>query len=511
VTAAAHGAVLTPKFHGVGEIDIFGERVSGALIPPARRPYPNSPVFLLESDAVAEILGLDVPPEDKPFRLGLLDGNYDLEVQVPAARKGVLFKHLAILGTTGGGKSTTVSGLLARMSGAGNAVIVFDVEGEYTTINEPANNEAMKAALKKRGLIASGIANTKLFVLDGRQPSNPKHPSIRRFKIAFDQLSPFVLAELLDLSEAQNRRFFDAYEVCRILMERLKIYPATPEEQNVATDIDELERGWPKMTLRMLIDVVGGAIALIDDSMSEFVPRSLQFKNCRDEIKQVLTARKIEKDARSWKAIAKRLWRMLKAGVFGDDPSALINATDLMVPGQVSIIDLSDMDAPYLRNLVIAQMLRALQDLQDDRYRAMEDAERDGKPVPELTRVNIVIEEAHEFLSSSRIQQMPTLFEQVARIARRGRKRYIGLVFVTQLPGHLPDEVLGLMNNWILHKLTDTQVIQRLRKIVPSVHESTWGTLPNLSPGRALCSFAHLARPVMTSIDPSPCRLRMVD
>jgi DNA helicase HerA-like ATPase len=97
---------------------------------------------------------------------------------------------------------------------------------------------------------------------------------------------------------------------------------------------------------------------------------------------------------------------------------------------------------------------------------------------------------------------MPNLFDQVARIARRGRKRYLGLVFVTQLPSHLPDEVFGLINNWILHKLTDTNVIQRLRKVVPMVTDTAWASLPNLAPGQALCSFTHLTRPVMVAIDP---------
>jgi DNA helicase HerA-like ATPase len=123
----------------------------------------------------------------------------------------------------------------------------------------------------------------------------------------------------------------------------------------------------------------------------------------------------------------------------------------------------------------------------------------------------VFIEEAHEFLSAQRIKVMPNLFDQVATIARRGRKRYLGLVFVTQLPGHLPDEVLGLVNNWILHKLTDNNVVQRLRKVVGSVSEATWKSLPNLAPGQALCSFTHLTRPVMVTVDPSPCKLRMVD
>jgi hypothetical protein len=105
----------------------------------------------------------------------------------------------------------------------------------------------------------------------------------------------------------------------------------------------------------------------------------------------------------------------------------------------------------------------------------------------------------------------PNRFDQVARIARRGRKRYLGLVFITQLPSHLPDEVFGLINNWILHKITDTNVVQRLRKVVPAVNESTWSALPNLPPGQALASFTHLTRPIMTAVDPSPCQLRMVD
>lgn len=200
-----------------------------------------------------------------------------------------------------------------------------------------------------------------------------------------------------------------------------------------------------------------------------------------------------------------RLGKLLRSGAFGEHPKELLDAGQMIRPGAVSIVDLSDMDAPYLRNLVIAQILRSLQGCQEERYRAYE--AHQGPLVP----VNIFIEEAHEFLSAQRIRQMPNLFEQVARIARRGRKRYLGLVFVTQLPGHLPDEVFGLINNWVLHKISDANVIQRLRRVVPMVDDATWAAMPNLAPGQAVCSFTHLARPFLVAIDPSPCKLRMVD
>lgn len=511
VVAAAHGAVLTPKYHGIAEVEVFGERVDGVLIPPVRRPYPNSPVFLLNDDDTKMVLGLSSLPADRPVRLGVLSGRETLAVEVPAAKKSVLYKHLAILGTTGGGKSTTVSGAVMNFSEAGNAVVVFDIEGEYTTMNGPTKNPQMLATLKKRGLSPKGALNTRLFYLSGRAPANPDHPDKRNFKIAFDDLSPYVLAEVLDISDAQERRLLEAYDVCRITMERAKIYPSTPDEQTEALEIDELQRGWPRMTIEMMIDVIAAAIDQIEGNADNFRGRVNGFRDHEPLLVQTLTARKIEKDSRSWKAVAKRLWRMKKAGVFADTLQERINVDEMLVQGRISIVDLSDMDAPYLRNLVIAQMLRILQMRQDELYTAHEQAIRNSEVPTPLIRVNIFIEEAHEFLSAQRIKQMPNLFDQVARIARRGRKRYLGLVFVTQLPSHLPDEVLGLVNNWILHKLTDTSVVSRLRKVVPGVNEATWNSLPNLAPGQALCSFTHLARPIMTTVDPSPCQLRMVD
>jgi DNA helicase HerA-like ATPase len=126
-------------------------------------------------------------------------------------------------------------------------------------------------------------------------------------------------------------------------------------------------------------------------------------------------------------------------------------------------------------------------------------------------RTMIIIEEAHEFLSAERIKQMPFLYQQVARIARRGRKRWLGLAFVTQLPQHLPDEVLGLVNNYILHKIGDANVISRLKRSLGVVDDSLWSRLPNLAPGQALVAMSSFTRPLLINIDPTPCKLRMVE
>jgi hypothetical protein len=174
-------------------------------------------------------------------------------------------------------------------------------------------------------------------------------------------------------------------------------------------------------------------------------------------------------------------------------------------PGQVTIIDLNDTDSPQINNLVISEILRGIRLQQEENYK---NAEESGEPI---RKVVIIIEEAHEFLSTKRIRQMPIVFQQVARIARRGRKRWLGLVFVTQLPQHLPDEVLGLINNYVLHKIADANVISRLKRSIGGIDPSLWDRLPNLAPGQAIVSAASMARPLLVSIDPTPSKLRMIE
>lgn len=84
-------------------------------------------------------------------------------------------------------------------------------------------------------------------------------------------------------------------------------------------------------------------------------------------------------------------------------------------------------------------------------------------------------------------------------------------MFVTQLPQHLPDEVVGLINNYILHKITDTNVISRLKRSIGGIDEGLWNRLPNLAPGQAIVSITSMARPLLVAIHPTPCKLRMID
>jgi hypothetical protein len=517
IASAVHGALTMPRHHGRIEARILGQRFESNLMPARRRPKPNSPVHLVTDREMSTILNLE-----GDMRLGLVYGHDTVEVRVPTDDKAVLPRHTAMVGTTGGGKSSGTGRYVSELQRSDKCVILLDVEGEYAALNEPTDHPQLLVALRERGLQPGGIPNTHLYHLTGRDCANPAHPSRREFSLRFDQISPYAFTEIMDLSQAQEDRLLKIYESAKALMRQFHIFPRGGTDERADNDllmqIDEFDRGWPSMTLEHLCYLVCGEINLAEGNSDEPQFNAPGFKGRWQEIRQHLVVRfgggaddeegqKVKKskggfgDQRSFKVLLARLARLRRLGIF-DRGGTQLRYEEMLQPGRVNIIDLSDLDNVDVRNLAIAEILRGVMEGQQSLY---DRADQSGA-IPLAT--NVIVEEAHEFLSAKRIDRMPTLRDQLTRIAKRGRKRYLGLTFVTQSPTDLPEEVLGLVNNWVIYKI-DARIIGRIRSFVPNADESLWRVASNLAPGQAILSFTHMRRPVVGAVDPSPAKLLM--
>jgi DNA helicase HerA-like ATPase len=513
VTVTARGGIYLPPYHGRVQIAILGEELAdGTLAPPRLRPLPNSPLFALSDDESAAVLRTA-----GDLRLGTVVGLGNVAVRVPSDQKSVLPRHLAVLGTTGGGKSTTVARLVGQAQAAGMAVILLDVEGEYTHLHEPTDNPKMLAALAERGLAPAGIpaGDVELYHLVGRDTTNPAHPNRRAFALQFARLSPYTVMDMLDLTDAQRDRLLYAYDLAKAVLRDVGIFPVktadTAErerQERMLLRLDEAERGYPRLTLSLFLDVVGVCRARVNHGPFRPFNTALQGDEATASFERHLGAQKVPDNAASWGKLYSLLWRLRRLNVF-HGPGVRANPLSyahLLRPGQVSVIDLSDAGLTELANIAVADVLRGVHEAQEAAYRDYEAGRRGAPP-----RVLLIVEEAHEFLSAERLERTRHLFGEVARLAKRGRKRWLSLAFVTQLPQHLPRQLLSLCNNFILHKLTDHQVVAALRHTISGIDESLWSRLPGLAPGQAIVSFGHLTRPLLVSIDPAPCKLRMAD
>lgn len=507
VTTALKNLTFVPQYHGRVLVEVIAELDGDTPGPPRFRPMPNSHVRVMDEAATRKALDLK-----GDMTLGLAIGHENLEVKLPSDKKSVLPRHLGIIGTTGGGKSTTVSGLMHHFQQSGIATVVIDTEGEYTRIDEPTDREEMIKLLAARGnRVPEGVKNTHIAHPVGRETTNPNHERRQEFSIPFEQISPYAVMEIIGLNDAQQQRFLKAYDVARGMLQTMKIFPVTKEDRERREKVDDMETGYPHLTLAFMYDVIRGLATRVAKEFPssgeklEYRLFSPAMTGKEDAyIRSINGAGKIDHPA-SWRTLQGKLGRLLRLGIFDNPEATALDFEAMTAPGKVTIIDLSDTESPQVNNLVIAELLRGMLEAQNRNYK------RTQKANTEQNKVMIVIEEAHEFLSAQRIRQMPVLYQQVARIARRGRKRWLGLAFVTQLPQHLPDEVLTLINSFILHKIGDANVINRLKRSIGGVDDSLWRKLTSLSAGQAIVSAPSLKRAMLVAIDPTPCYLRMAD
>jgi hypothetical protein len=509
VTTAANGMMFMPKYHGRVMVELLGEIKDGVMETPRFRPLPNSPVYPLSSEESRETLNLT-----GEIVLGRAIGHENMEVTIPAQKKSVLPRHIGILGTTGGGKSTTVSGLVNQFQKNGIATILIDTEGEYTYIDHPSENPTMLKILERRGISPEGVKDTRILKLIGDETTNPGHAHVENFTLSFEYLSPYSVMEILGFNEAQQQRFLKAYDIARTALKVLSVFPVNEEDHRKLYDLDEFERGYYKLDLKLLYDVVAAcqkkaAKEELTDGENLTFPSQWIKNRKKEEQKKFLS---LFKDAdfksdnvASWRAIQGHFGLWIRLKIFDNPDAKPFNFEELTKPGRVTILDLSDTKSTKIRNLVIAELLKGLMDIQDKHNSKKSSIETD------VRKAMVIIEEAHEFLSNQQIDKMRNLYEQVASIARRGRKRWLGLTFVTQLPQHLPDDILALLNNFILHKISDANVISRLKRTVGGVDESLWDKAKNLSAGQAIVKFNHMSRGMLTAIDPTPCKLLMED
>lgn len=136
----------TKAFHPVGRIEVL---LSFNLFEPSKiekgidsLPLIGSKVFICSGEFLAtHFKTFGIKPEniiDSPtFRMGNLI--YDKNVPVDISLQALFSRHCAVVGTTGGGKSYTISKFIEGVMATGAKAIILDPTGEYSTFDTHKN------------------------------------------------------------------------------------------------------------------------------------------------------------------------------------------------------------------------------------------------------------------------------------------------------------------------------------------------------------------------------------
>jgi hypothetical protein len=437
----------------IAEVEVQGELAGGRAHDTNNRPAPGSAVYTLTPTEVNSLLGCS-----GDMLLGTLSGRPDIRVSLHSSSKDVLPRNVGIFGTVGSGKSNTAQVLIEEAAVHGWAVIVLDVEGEYVLMDGACREQHLVAALNHAGRPPAGVANFHVL-----HPSSctSERPDSKPFTLRLADFETGVIAELIQASLPERNALLDCVDY---LETKARARMPSTDAETMLTLLDASPEAKVQFTLRQLRD--------------RAVERSSRSSEMFDYL-----------------GLATKLLWLLRSEAFDQPNLRSLDPAAMLQAGRVTVLDVNIAN-DTIKNLVTADLLR--------KTFAYKIAHAEAPPTV------LFIEEAHSFISREKINTMQATLQMLRNVTRRGRKRWLSTVFVSQQPGHLPPEIFELCNTRIVHTLRSTHNLDALLATTSDITRELWARCPLLGTGEAIVSSPQLKRPVTVNIRPASSERKFV-
>ncbi len=413
----------------------------GTFVNPWIPPVSGTPIFLADDAWLTTVLSRKMPSSVGSATVGSLLTRPDGAVPVVLDVRELVSTHLAIIASTGAGKSYLASVILEELMKPYNraAVLVVDPHGEYGTLQElpnyPEFAESETAPTTGRNLRRGPRyqATTRVYLHD-------------QVKVRLSTLTLGDLRYLLPgMTEKQHHFLGRAFDALK------------REKKNAP---------WTAADLKEKVAAVG---------------RDKNDESGDDSGNSTIAAL-------SWK-IDERL---------GDnnmvfDPFQHLDLREIFRPGQCTVLQLNEIDERD-QQVIVATLLRRL-------YHARMDTEK-GKvhagderhlPYP----VFVLIEEAHHFAPHGDEAVSTGILKQVLA---EGRKFGIGVGLLSQRPGKLDADVLSQCLTQCIMRIVNEVDQRRVATAVEGVGRDLLDNLPALSKGQAIVAGAAINTPVICRV-----------
>ena len=320
-----------------------------------------------------------------------------LNVGIPL---GLLNRHALVAGATGTGKTRTLQMLAEGLSGAGVPVFLADVKGDLTGLAEPgATSEKLAARLASTGQAWEGRSfPIALFTLGGGPQSGAGAISGTPIRTTVTEFGPVLLSRVLGLNDTQTSA--------------LQLVFHWADSQGLALlDLKDL---------RAVVDYLTNSDA------------------GKEELKTIGGV-----SAASAGVILREIAALEAAGgeAFFGEPALDVHDLMRISPdgkGIISALELADIQSQgtlfstFLMWL-LAELFETLPEVGD----------------PDKPTMVFFFDEAHLLFSGA----SKAFLEAVVRTVRLIRSKGVGIVFITQSPTDVPDEVLAQLGSRVQHAL----------------------------------------------------------
>ncbi|MEM2079560.1 MAG: ATP-binding protein [Nitrososphaerota archaeon] len=428
----------------------------GTLSPLTYPPQPASSVKLPETDEIKKIIQRNVPPH-RLIELGYLRGREKYPVHVDILP--ILTRHLAVLATTGAGKTVTVRTFLEKLlSQTSYPVLILDLHSDYIGLETHPNI---------RGRV-------KFF-----------YPSVDIATDSFERL--LDLARELsgeDITPPQEALFRDLIKLVQDEWVADKEKGKWKEDGFIHNKVEpQFEKRIEHLLypythfycLAELLDKIGS----VKDNLPSSYPALKNQTQSYSPLRRVLS-----KAGRAYKRAKEAAKRVLASSKASSITSK--NVAELIQKRQVSILQLEGYGgyAPAL----VAGLLEALFEKRVNN---------------EISQFLLVVEEAHNFIPSRSEGKEAATAPILRQIASEGRKYGMGLVLVSQRPSRLDPTALAQCNSYFILRIINPADQKYIREVVEALSEEELKILPTLATGEALIAGECVPFPMIISVHQS--------
>lgn len=442
-------------------------------------PVPTEKAHLTPSETLKEIFGADV---NAAFALGTLSIDKNVEFQVDGDR--FFGKHIAVVGSTGSGKSCAVASILQGVVGVKAAknthkgaqrnahVVIFDIHSEYAAAFDLHSDEAFnRNVLDVDSLflpywLMNAEELEEMFI---ESNENNSHNQISQFRHAVVRNkirhNPGVKDPSFDTPV-----YFSIKEVCNYL-----------ENMNTEVVSKLVGEGKPKLDDGKLIenrdDYFDGVLNFVTSSTAKETRASNgPFHGEFDRL--VLRLRTRLADPRmAFLLKPEKNGKELKTDDFADVVRQFIGYLN---KANISIVDVSGVPFEVL-SIVVSLISRMIFDF-GFHYSKLRHKDQLVSDVP----IMIVCEEAHNYVPRSGGAQYNASRKSIERIAKEGRKYGVTLMVVSQRPSEVSETIFSQCSNFVALRLTNVIDQGYIKSLLPDLSAGIGDLLPNLGQGEFL-------------------------
>jgi DNA helicase HerA-like ATPase len=444
-------------------------------------PVPTEPVYIADKDTLDKLFATDA---DHDFPLGTLSMNKDIAIKIDGNR--FFSKHIAIVGSTGSGKSCTVARILqdavgvsdcknTHKDGQKNAhIVIFDVHDEYSAA----------------------------FTLDANQIFTLNRLDIDSMRLPYWLMNSEELESLfIESNEANSHNQVSQFKQAVILNKEkhnptvtnvtydMPIYFSMKEVHNYIENLNREVIGRlagedrPKLADNTLVDdrkncyftqvlsFIGQSTAAATKATNG--PFNGEFNRFSSRLETKLSDR--------------RLRFLLDTRRPDGTPHATADFEDLLKQfigyldkANVTIADLSGIPFEVL-SITVSLVSRLIFDF-SFHYSKLRHGLGKFNDIP----IMLVCEEAHNYVPRNDAIAYRASRKSLERVAKEGRKYGLSLMVISQRPSEVSETIFAQCNNFLSLRLTNDADQNYIKKLFPDNSSAITEILPNLAPGECV-------------------------